>query len=85
MLDGPPETPIVPYGAWPSPLGQIPLHTIVAAISNSLAEALHDRYALERGRVLEGRWQEVSRYLAGPYLLDPVHLACTAGREGLVL
>lgn len=44
----------------------------------------HAPQLLERGRVLEGRWQEVSRYLAGPYLLDPVHLACTAGREGLV-
>jgi DNA-binding CsgD family transcriptional regulator len=40
---------------------------------------------LEEGRVLPERREEVRRYLAGPYLLDPVHLACVDGRRrGLV-
>ncbi|WP_342245662.1 helix-turn-helix transcriptional regulator [Pseudomonas sp. OTU5201] len=40
---------------------------------------------LEEGRVLPVRREEVHRYLAGPYLLDPVHLACVEGRrQGLV-
>lgn len=40
---------------------------------------------LEDGWVLPGRREEVHRYLAGPYLLDPVHLACVEGRHrGLV-
>ena len=40
---------------------------------------------LEDERVRAERRDEVLRYLAGPYLLDPVHLACIEGRrQGLV-
>ncbi len=46
---------------------------------------IHQPVILEGERVLAERWQEVRRYLAGPYLLDPVHRACVEGRgRGLV-
>ncbi|MNQ39561.1 response regulator FixJ [compost metagenome] len=39
---------------------------------------------LEEAWVLAERREEIHRYLAGPYLLDPVHLACVeSGRRGL--
>ncbi|MFJ4067754.1 LuxR C-terminal-related transcriptional regulator [Pseudomonas sp. NPDC089996] len=45
----------------------------------------HPPLMLEEGRVLAARRTEVHRYLSGPYLLDPVHLACVEGTpRGLV-